>query len=257
MAIETHQSERGFALGAEQLRRIDQIFREELKILKYPVSDVTYSVHQLGKPTYVEIGLADVLDKPLEGDSIERVTMWYRNSNCLRCELNFSRNGIELEIEGKDEAHTSSLSSRLRESLSGVETRRYSWRRNIRTTLIFLAIALFVGSLVHSFWRTKSAAQDVMRSQDVIEKLDFLIRDTSMPFTPFEFGFMITALTALTMIFLLDDLVAKLFDFQFPLYVFAFGEEIERHKRREKRQAMIFWGVVVASIVGFLVNWLS
>jgi hypothetical protein len=262
MAYEIYESERGFALGKEHLRTIDQEFKKTLRSLNYagPQSKIIYVIQKSNQTHYSESDLEKLLVEKLEGDELEQVSVWFRDSMHLDCDLNFSRNGIKLEVEGENKEHVVSLFLPLRECLRDVETMPFTWRRNIRAILVVLALIAIGWSFFLLLSQPGRPAQEIVRSQNILEKLNFLIEERpelskliKLPWPLFP------ALGLLAIILLFNSKAAKICDYLFPEYIFLFGKEVKRHEKREQIHRYLFWAVIVGlivSVVGSYLVWL-
>ena len=257
MARYNRDWETGFILEENHLRRIE-------KILKNRDGNCTMCYRAFTEVDEVERVIVkskvdELLEAPLEGHEIMRIEIECTPEETSQpiVELVFSRDGHNLQVKEGSEDSVDAVSKEIRKFLHDhVHKVRFSWHKNIKT-LMFL-VSLFAGIAVFIWFDLKHEAVHldraaVLRSDDVKEKLNYLVNAVNLSsnrvarfflaLTPF-FIF-----TLLMRIGFCERAMAIACEHVAPEYVFLFGAEVERQRKREWKRSFVLVAIVVASLV--------
>lgn len=185
----------------------------------------------------------------------------------FRCMLDFNRKpdsysdeGVNLEIEGDNRDLVYLLSSDLKQYISSevaimndVSKKGLIWITNIFLLLLFIS-----PSYAYHLWAVrrgyyKTSVDMTLKSQDVQEKLNFLIERTTNILPPVFIGLLLMTF-AIAVIFIVNERggVRKLVDYFFPMHAFLFGKEMVQYNRRMNLKKNIFWVIIVGSVISLI-----
>lgn len=227
---------------------------------------ITFKVHR-GDYYFTTEKIEDVINEEnFEWKKIEQIEVYSGKRKIFEVEIKFTREGRKsyernrtlLRIEGKDRDFVYLLFSDLRQYISneinvisGIPARIFQTLLNISSFLVLL-LPLYI--YIRWTGRNTPASLDrnqVLQSQDVIQKLNYLIQKDTVSGTSVLFVLAYVVIAFILFIYsvaLISDLTAYLF----PKYTFLFGKEISIYNRKLTLRRNIFWVVVVGSVISIL-----
>jgi hypothetical protein len=255
-AFVRHEFRKGFLLDEERIRKINEILNQRLTGVEGSPKP-TYKVYRADAFSYTTVDVQDVINEEnSEWQRITRLAVSASSGDILDLKLDFDESGTGLHIEGEDRDFVYLLFSDLRQYLSNEVNVLRSLPRRIGR--LVTGIGMIIVSVIFMVEVWPAPATTVLESQDIHEKLNVLIeRQTlSSPILPVLLGML-----ALLMIgqLLGEEKLLKMVELFFPQNIFLFGKELDRYARIQTLRNRIFWGVIVASVVGVatgLVVWL-
>jgi hypothetical protein len=249
---------KGFVLDEERLRKIHELLTIRLAQTPQPCKPV-YKVDRADNFTYTSEDLEAVIgEENAERMQIANISVSAKVPDFLELQLYFGKDGIKLNIEGEDRDTVFLLFSDLKQYLNAeVDVTPNLQSPEARYWVIFGVILFF--SLILTIGTTKTPTissekvSQLLESQDVIEKLNFLIQqqisqqpvqtsDAVTTLTPV--GIVIVILYPLVFIGLLFWRIQVRFQ-----NVFLFGKEIARQRRRVTILNFYIAGVLIAFLV--------
>lgn len=264
-----------FLLNEVSLRRIEQILKNRLGTLQH-VEAVTYKVYRVDGVIYETPTIQKIIEEGnFEWQKIKEIVISvetsYRSEARFSLQIDFDYNGATMKAQGQDEDLVRLISNELEQYISNEVC---ILRGLPDITLIFAGLlgillivsmtwfVLFLVSMSKNPQQTVNPlpeAKDLLKTNDMNEKLNYLIsiqlrKDSSSIPLSSPTGRVILGGISLSF-FLIVGLfssngIKKVLEPMFPINVFLFGKEIDRFKRAKKLRQNMFWGVVIAFIVG-------
>ena len=255
-----HEFEKGFILDEERIRKINDLLGKRLpEDQGYPKP--TYKVYRADSFTYTTLNVQDIIEEEnTEWQKIERITVSVKAEKRLELELDFDVGHTALTIEGEDRDLVFLLFSDLRQYLSSVVNiyRRLS-PRTIRSSIAvssFLLLLLGFAVLVLTPSIPEEAVRLAIGSQDITEKLDFLISRSVRPVQQYASGGLLLIGVGFALytgvLFYHPQSSGRIVSFVSPHDLFLFGKEMDRHTRRLRLRSNIFWVIIVGTVVSLI-----
>lgn len=266
---------KNFLLDELSLRRIEQILKNRLEPLQ-DVNAVTYKVYRVDGVVYETPTIQKIIEEGnFEWQKIKEIVISvetsYKSDANFSLQLDFDYDGATMKAQGRDEDFVRLISNELEQYISNEV---YVLRGFPNIAFMFagslgiLAIALMTWLIFFLFSISKNPQQainplpegkELLRSNDLNEKLNYLIsvqlrKDSgNIPLSSTVGRVIMGGIGLFFFLFvglLSSDGIKKILEPMFPVNVFLFGKEIDRFKRAKRLRQNMFWGVVIAFIVG-------
>lgn len=245
----------GFILDEGKLRKVVDLIESRIGD-----TSLIYKVYRGDSYSYETSVIEDVINEDNEDwRAITKLQLLVKRTGSLEFSLTFYE-AVSIYITGDNRDSVFLIYSDLREYINNEVISRspISGKTSQTISFIFLiavmAILFFIlGESISK--RGASSIQAALEATDIIEKIDFLIKDREMPASNKVIYLMIPM--TLVVIFWNSGALNKLWSFIFPTNLFLFGEKKRKYEARMGIISKVFWGVgvalVVSTIAGFFV----
>lgn len=250
-----HDFKKGFVLDEARVRKLHELISTRLAKLNDPPS-LALKVYRGDSYVYETSSVDDVLKEDNDDwRAITRLEFIAETEDVILFILRFSSSGTSLHIVGSDRDAVFLIFSDIREYLqtsvlSGTPISRDTIRL-IAITIMFVAMVGFLWSLISSVKPDTSRVAEVLSSNDITEKVNYLVKQqTSKHFPTTTLVWLV--LMTLSMIGSISGIFEGVWRTLFPTNLFLFGQRKEAHDKRRSLLSKVFWGVFVALGVSIL-----
>jgi hypothetical protein len=250
-----HDFKKGFVLDEARVRKLHELISTRFAKLNEPPS-LTLKVYRGDSYVYETSSVDDVLKEDNDDwRAITRLEFIAETEDVIFFILRFSSSGTSLHIVGDDRDAVFLIFSDIREYLqtsvlSGTPVSRDTIRL-VTIAIMFVAMVGFLWSLISSVKPDTSGAAEVLSSNNITEKVNYLIKQqTSRHFPTISLGWL--ALMMLSTIGSISGIFESVWHTLFPSNLFLFGQRKEAHDKRRSLLSKVFWGVFVALGVSIL-----
>lgn len=184
---------------------------------------------------------------------IESLTLFASNE-IASVELSFDmKEDVTLEIEASQRDVAYLLLADVRDYLKGEVIRKWGFPVRSTSAVKFLLLAVlmsvsFIALLLHDIPADRSVElKGVLATQDITPKLNFLLQEQARRSDRGDPRYFIAWMLAFLILPWLTGPVMRLI---FPDSVFYWGKVAAKFDKRQERRSKIWWGVVIAFLVG-------
>ncbi|MEO2260425.1 hypothetical protein ABGV43_26340 [Paenibacillus amylolyticus] len=251
-----YKFKRGFLLDEESLRKIHDIL---IKRVSLHNGTIMYHLFREDAYSYKTTDVNDLINEEnKKGCKIVDLNILVSTiDNKFEFSWNFSSEGSRLKIEGEDRDFVFLLSSDIKDHFNNnIATSLVSSYKilDINLPKIFMVMTLLY--LMCSFFifpsslQSRKSVEMAINSKDILEKLNFLIKDTKLSLgfeTPYFWpllGMM------LYMILDLSGIVPYVIKVLFPTNLFKIGKEKDQQEKLKKLKYNLVWGVLISFLIG-------
>lgn len=263
---------KGFFLEEDDILKINEIIKSRFDSL--PNSILKYRIRRSDSNEYTTDNLDVILkEENCRGQEIVSLTFEAVSNKDekvhefefdYRFYLSFSKkNGTNLNIGGLDRDLVFLLKSDIKNYLDNNVNKGFSIKNNeffkLKANmfiLMFSLIFLFGFSFLKS--STNSVLDNVLKSTDVNEKINYLIQNSTdnisikNSYSYVFFGFMLLFTLSVT-----SDFIPKIIGFIFPSNTFYLGKIIRAYDKKINLRNNLFWIVGIGLVVGILASFLA
>ena len=249
-----HKFERGYILDEERLRKIHNLLESRISKYSTPLSP-QYKVFRGDSLSYETGSVEDVVNEDNDDwRAITRVELFAEQGEVFRFRLTFAKDTVSLFINGDDRDAVFLLFSDVREYIRNEILAGRKPNRDVTRAISFL-IALgpmiaVMFYLAHSTRVDTALASKALSTNDLAEKINFLVRNAVQGQSPVGWLPWVMLLTFVTVA--LSDSFVKLWRFLFPTDLFLFGKRKVQFEKRRSLVSKLFWGVAVSLAVSAL-----
>ncbi len=242
----------GFILDEGKLRKISDLIERRIN-----GASLLYKVYRGDSYSYETSEIDDVVNEDNEDwRAITKLQLLVKQDEQLDFKFTFS-DGASVYITGNDRDSVFLIYSDLREYMKNeVLTKPPLSDKSARILGMLLLVAVmsvFMYTILSAIAdKDPSLMKAALDSQDVNQKLDFLIKDRKEPLQGKSAYWLI--LVMIIPILATSDLIHKAWNFVFPTNLFLFGDKRKKHEARMGLVSKIFWGVGVAFIVSIIAS---
>ena len=250
-----HDFQKGFILDEIRVRKLHELIGTRLDKLADPPA-LTIKVYRGDSFVYETSSVEDVLKEDNDDwRAVARLEFVAEKEDSFFFILRFSSRGTTINIVGDDRDAVFLIFSDIREYLqasvlAGLPVSREAIRL-IGMLVMFAAMVGFLWSIVSSMLPDPTITAKAISSENVAEKLNYLINQRSERSLPIH-SMTWLALLTLSMIISVSGALESGWRIIFPSNLFLFGRRKETYERRRSLLSKIFWGVFVALAVSIL-----
>ena len=258
-AFVEHDFERGFILDEERMRKIHNLI--ESRISKYPTPlSLRYRVSRGDSLSYETASVQDVVNEDNDDwRAITRLELFAKQEDVLTFRLTFAKERVFVYIIGNDRDAVFLLFSDLREYIRNEVLAGRKFDRQTARLVSFGIIPLAMFSLLFAIARSwkvdPQLTSKVLATNDLVEKLNFLIQDRIRE--PASFHALPWLLAVMVVGFAGGDVLVLLWNSAFPTNLFLFGKRKATFDKRRRLLGNIFWvvivGLIVSAVAGLIV----
>jgi hypothetical protein len=248
-AYVNHRFSRGFRLGEEQLRKLNDIISKRVDEIA-PGTELGFTVRRADSYEYRTPDIDVVCqDENRPARRIIEILLKASSEDTLDLDLKFDRQGgARLAISGADRDKTYLLFSDIKTYMDSEVARTFKLSDNaLQAVAIVLLPVLFIVGLVLMVSTTYDTGNvdAVLKSTDIAEKLNYLIgqRKQSSAKVPF---LMLGAIALPSLAILFGN---KLLRFVLQYDEFLLGKRGEQLAVRQRTLSNVFWVIVVSGIL--------
>lgn len=247
-----------FDLDEEKLRRIVEILKE--RIPEEDHQKIIFQVNRRDSLIYKTENISTVLDEDNDSTKIINTIVIVYDQDNLKALIAFDADkGCNISIEGEDRDLVFLLASSLKEYIGKEVTIYFKLPFSVKVVpaFIMLALGIYWMYLMYSslLIETHLSYQEVVKSQNINDKLNYLILKGNSINPPIKELFYGMAITLIVLILTLLPL-SKLLGYFCPRNNFLIGKQITVVARKKDINSKIFWCVIVAVIIGVAISYL-
>ncbi len=248
-----HEFRRGFMLGEEHLRKLNEIVSARVSGID-PAIDLKFEVRRADSFQYKTKDVDRVArEENVANERVLAVALRAERNDEFYFNLEFDhQDGVSLLIVGEDRDAVFLLFSDVRSYIDAevakrllVDKRGIQFGGAIGSMLLFFVVLIAASA---SF--TPASMEAALATNDVNEKLNFLINTKSVQRSGAFFGILFAG-AALPMIFL-TPLPLRILSMVYPTNCFLLGKQRTNLENRSKLVGNIFWIVVVGGLISLL-----
>lgn len=253
-----HRFKKGFLLDEEKFRKLVNIISQRLSKSTPPIVH-KFRVFRADSYSYETNNIEDVVNEDnADWRRITRLQIEASHEKEFEFDLTFSDEGTSLKLDGDDRDQVYLILSDLREYLKNeVNTCIHISRDVGRAISLLLPMAFSVLFLFLVFLKaayigpSKAEIQTVLDSQQIEQKLDFLIQQ-KLSWEELRFLFPALMLMPLLLLISLFDFTNKIIAFFRPSNLFLFGPQKQKYDRRRRIVSNVLWGILIAFVISVL-----
>ena len=252
-----HVFSKGFLLDEEKLRKIVNIIEQRLLRTESQIPH-SFKIFRADSYSYETKNLEDIIHEDnTNWKRIEKIEITANKGDGFNFRLVFSGEGTSICISGSNRDQVYLLFSDLREYLKNevnicmvIPKELDSFIYTFFPMLMFLAL-IFLIYKIDSSLPTMEEIRKTTNSSELHEKLNFLIKYKSPETRSAIRAFWPMALI-LVLVPIISILLKKYVYIFFPSNLFLIGVQKQRYERRRRICTNVFWGIIIAFIIGIL-----
>lgn len=249
-----------FILDEKRLLKIEKIIKDRLKNHPVPVIYEFIVLYDDGFQYSTDKVNDVIVSDEISWRRIYALDIQARSENDFIFFLNFSNSGTLINIQGANKDEVSLLDKELREYLTthvniymdfSSRASQPFYYFSVVLGLIFLGLWGLFRSTINVTVNTEEL-NSILVSNNLVDKINFLIKQST------NSAFKLSATSLLWFCLLIFAVACFLkpylgfLDYFFPRNILLFGYKKEEYERRQKIFGKLFWGIIIAFVIGTL-----